>query len=685
MIRSGRLNTVLVALVLVCSTQAGADYEAGQRAWDAGQRDKALAEWRSGAEAGEAKAMLALGRLYVQGLGVPQNYVQAHMWFNLAASRGEATAVAERNTLAEQMTEQQIAEAQKLALEWQPGGSPARAGAAPAPGAQSSGPPARAVREAQGLLAELGYQPGPADGMWGGRTTEAFQAFLRDAGQPPADTLTPEALRALRAMAQRRGAATAQPATAPPARRPTRPDALLRAAQAGDINGLQAALATGVDVNARDARGWTALMHAANKGYTLMVPLLLEAKADLNVRAADGATALFMAVLHSYTEIAGSLLKAGADISIRGPKSRTALDVAKVQGHAEIIALLERAAKDDAAFAQTKSTGTVAAYRRYAQLYPNGRHADEMRRGLLAAEEQEAAAREEERLIYEQAKSVDTVAAYEGYLSTYPEGSFRAPASARVGELLEPVFTQRNAAVEVGKVFRDCRRCPEMVVVPAGSYRMGSPSYEDEGPVHRVTIGEPFAVGVYEVTLAQWDSCVRDGGCSHRLKFDRDRANYPVVNVNWTDVQQYVGWLAGETGQAYRLLSEAEWEYVARAGTTTQYWWGDEIGHNRASCNGCGGQWDGKRAPVGSFGANAFGLYDIHGNVWEWVQDCWNESYAGAPTDGSAWGRGDCSRRVLRGGSWFIEPRKLRSANRSWYTTDFRLNYFDFRLARSLP
>ena len=140
---------------------------------------------------------------------------------------------------------------------------------------------------------------------------------------------------------------------------------------------------------------------------------------------------------------------------------------------------------------------------------------------------------------------------------------------------------------------------------------------------------------------------------------------HPVVCVNWTDAKVYVGWLSGKTGEGYWLLSASEWEYVARAGTA-RYWWGDEIGRNRANCDGCGSRWDNRQtAPVGSFSANGFGLYDVHGNVWEWVEDCRNGSYAGAPTDGSAWESGDCSRRVLRGGSWGSGAGDLRSANRT--------------------
>ena len=231
----------------------------------------------------------------------------------------------------------------------------------------------------------------------------------------------------------------------------------------------------------------------------------------------------------------------------------------------------------------------------------------------------------------------------------------------------------------------------EMVVIGAGRFRMGCLSGDDacssgEQPVHEVAVAA-FALSKHEVTFAQWDACVSGGGCGGHRPGDRGwgRADRPVVNVNWQDAQSYVAWLSRETGEAYRLPTEAEWEYAARAGTTTKYGWGNEIGVNRANCEGCGSRWDNKEtAPVGSFPANARGLHDMHGNVWEWVQDCWNGSYAGAPVDGSAWLSGDCSRRVSRGGSWLYDPRYLRAANRSWVTSGIRLNYDGFRVARTL-
>ena len=248
---------------------------------------------------------------------------------------------------------------------------------------------------------------------------------------------------------------------------------------------------------------------------------------------------------------------------------------------------------------------------------------------------------------------------------------------------------RRKRARKPGDTFRDCPGCPEMVVVPEGRFRMGSTSGDaDERPVHEVTVGYRLAVGVYEVTFGEWDACVSDGGCGGYRPDDEGwgRGRRPVMNVSWKDAQAYVRWLSRKTGEAYRLLSESEWEYVARAGTkTARYWWGDEIGRNRASCDGCGSRWDGKRtAPVGSFPASPFGLYDVHGNAGEWVEDCWNGSYDGAPRDGSAWSSGDCDDRVLRGGSWVNPPWDLRSASRDRFPTILGGDSYGFRVARTL-
>ena len=228
----------------------------------------------------------------------------------------------------------------------------------------------------------------------------------------------------------------------------------------------------------------------------------------------------------------------------------------------------------------------------------------------------------------------------------------------------------------------------EMVEIPGGTFRMGDLSVSGVGqfyelPVHSVTVPS-FWMGKHEVTFSQWDACVADGGCSYSPGDSGfGRGNRPVINVSWDDIQEFIVWLNARTGGGYRLPTESEWEYAARAGSHGLYSWGDEIGVNRANCDGCGSQWDNtETAPVGSFPANAWGLHDVHGNVWEWVEDCWNSSYEGAPVDGSAWSSGTCSQRVIRGGSWIFNPRDLRSSVRGWGNRSARGDNLGFRLAR---
>ena len=389
----------------------------------------------------------------------------------------------------------------------------------------------------------------------------------------------------------------------------------------------------GVDVNARDGGGWTALMHAAAKGYKLMVGPLLEARANPDVEAADGATALFMAAAGGHTEIVVQLMEAGADIRIKGPQDRTAAEVARMRwgeasaareqgAHAALVALLER--------------------RMYA------------RRTWAEVEAEREAREREERSAQE----------------------FNERMVARSKKL---------------KRIKDCDVCPEMVVIPAGEFMMGSPEGEegrsvDEGPRHKVKIREAFAVGKYEITFEEWDACVSGGGCEGYRPGDEGwgRGRRPAINVSWKDAKAYVAWLSEKTGKYYRLLTEAEWEYAARAETGTRYYWGDEAGLV-AKCVGCDEQNEQKTRTVGSFGPNGFGLHDVHGNVWEWVEDCWHDNYKGAPTDGTAWTSwGNCGWRVLRGGSWGDEPRNLRSAIRYRYGAGYRISSFGFRVARTL-
>jgi formylglycine-generating enzyme required for sulfatase activity len=254
------------------------------------------------------------------------------------------------------------------------------------------------------------------------------------------------------------------------------------------------------------------------------------------------------------------------------------------------------------------------------------------------------------------------------------------------------VEQEKAKAAKPGSDFRECASgCPVMIVIPAGKFMMGSPENEPdreagEGPQHEVTVAKPFAVSKFEVTFEEWDACVAATACP-RVPDRWGRGEMPVINVSWGDAKQYVGWLSRLTGKEYRLLTEAEWEYAARAGANTRYSWGDDPGMGNANCDGCGSQWDLRQtAPVGSFKPNAFGLYDMHGNVWEWVEDSWHENYDGAPTDASAWLRGgDSSFRVARGGSWRNEStRSIRAAVRAERHANVRFDTLGFRVARTI-
>lgn len=237
-----------------------------------------------------------------------------------------------------------------------------------------------------------------------------------------------------------------------------------------------------------------------------------------------------------------------------------------------------------------------------------------------------------------------------------------------------------------GEIFRDCPDCPEMVVVPPGEFEMGSREAPFESPPHRVTIARPFAIERRETTFAEWDACVADRSCKY-LADDRGwgRGNQPVIGVNWEDARAFVDWLTQKTGQRYRLPSEAEWEYAARAGTTSTYWWGKDVGKANANCENCDTTPLRKTVPVGSFRPNGFGLYDTAGNAYEWVEDCWNDTYAKAPKDGSAWLSGTCSQRVLRGGSFANKANAATSAARFRYDLDVRYYANGFRVVRDLP
>ena len=255
-----------------------------------------------------------------------------------------------------------------------------------------------------------------------------------------------------------------------------------------------------------------------------------------------------------------------------------------------------------------------------------------------------------------------------------------APAARPVpAALAEP----SRASASAGQSVKDCAECPEMVVMPAGSFRMGSPTtdsdrYQDEVPQREVAV-RSFLIGKTEVTQGQWKAVMG----SNPSRFPGCGDNCPVENVSWNDAQEFARKLSDKTGKIYRLPSEAEWEYAARAGSTTAYPWGDAAGSNNAHCKDCESRWEGKStAPVAQFKVNAFGLHDMQGNVWEWVQDVYHDSYRAAPTDGTAWVLGGAQeRRAIRGGSWLEPSRVLRSATRFSFTSDYRNHHIGFRIA----
>jgi len=262
----------------------------------------------------------------------------------------------------------------------------------------------------------------------------------------------------------------------------------------------------------------------------------------------------------------------------------------------------------------------------------------------------------------------------------------------------QPLSPAEECALKPRDAFKECDGCPEMIVVPSGSFTMGSPESEvgrspSEGPAHRVTFARPFAVGRFAVTFDEWEACAASGGCNayHPADHEWGRGRHPVIYVSWNDAKAYVDWLSRKTGKIYRLLSEAEWEYVARAGTQTPFWFGSSITAEHANYDFSNSQdWGSKRSfdqktmSVDSYSENPWGLYQVHGNVSQWTEDCHNDNYQGAPTDGSAWTQGDCSSRVLRGGSLDDYPKYLRAASRNSDPADIRTFDDGFRVARTL-
>jgi formylglycine-generating enzyme required for sulfatase activity len=224
-----------------------------------------------------------------------------------------------------------------------------------------------------------------------------------------------------------------------------------------------------------------------------------------------------------------------------------------------------------------------------------------------------------------------------------------------------------------------------MVVVPPGDFTMGGNDTPYEKPEHKVSIAQPFAIGRREVTFDEWDQCSAALACKYQPgDHGWGRGSRPVIDVSWDDAKVFLAWLAQKSGKRYRLPSEAEWEYAARAGTTTAFWWGRTADKGHANCEDCAAAPIRQTTPSGQFRPNGFGLYDVAGNAAEWVEDCWNDTYRGAPANGTAWTQGQCRQRVLRGGSFAGRANLIRSAARFRYDQDVRYYANGFRIARDL-
>lgn len=262
-----------------------------------------------------------------------------------------------------------------------------------------------------------------------------------------------------------------------------------------------------------------------------------------------------------------------------------------------------------------------------------------------------------------------------------------------------PLSAEVEATLRQKDSFKECSDCPEMVVVPAGQFLMGTPSDEadrnvGEDPIHQVTIRRPFAVGRFAISFDEWDACLADGGCSGKRGDDRGfgRGRLPAEGLSFNDVQAYLAWLSKKTGRTYRLPSEAEREYFTRAGTTTPFWQGKTIGPQDANYDASIPYGDGPRGlrsdgpkPVDYYSPNPFGLYQVHGNIYEWTQDCYNKRYnEDTPTDGTPWLEGDCSQRMMRGGEWGWSPGIMRSGARNEVSVDTAAGPYGFRVVRDL-
>jgi formylglycine-generating enzyme required for sulfatase activity len=333
-----------------------------------------------------------------------------------------------------------------------------------------------------------------------------------------------------------------------------------------------------------------------------------------------------------------------------------------------------------------KDSNYPADYEAYLKAYPNGRFAtlahariDRLRATATASAPAVAPAPQAARPAAPTSAPVQEHPRAASTPSPAAPAASTAPPPAAVAQ--KPI-THPLAAGES----RDCAACPIMVPVSAGSFSMGSGTDDpSEKPVHHVTIAAPFAIGKYEVTVEQWNACVAANACQKATPESNTNKAAPARDLSWDDAQQYVKWLTKITGKPYRLPTEAEWEYADRGGTTTAYWWGDQMRKGNANCKDCGDPWH-KEGPesAGSFAPNPLGLYDMNGSVWEWTADCWHNNYQGAPADGHAWDTPGCDMRVIRGGSWREGGSYMLSATRFKYSAGVRQSQDGFRVVKDL-
>jgi formylglycine-generating enzyme required for sulfatase activity len=398
------------------------------------------------------------------------------------------------------------------------------------------------------------------------------------------------------------------------------------------------------------------------------------AKAEARAQAAENEAAKLRATQQAQAEAAAkdAAEKAAARkaAEAKAAAARAATEKAAARKAAEVRAAAAKAAATRAAAARATAAKTAQA-KIAAEQWAAEKEAAAREAAAREAAAQEAAAKE---AAAKEAAAKETAAR---------ETATRLAAAREAAER----ETRASRTLRSGTVFRDCADCPEIVWLPQGEFIMGEASTANS-PRHVVRINYMLAVGRYEVTFVEWDACVTDGGCRRR-PYDSGwgRGRQPVINVSWADAQQYSAWLSRKTGKRYRLLSEAEWEYAARAGSHARFWWGNDTGHGDANCYDCGSRWDRRQAaPVGSFAPNPFGLYDMHGNVSEWVEDCYHDRYRDAPNDGRAWTL-DCSAsadtRIVRGGAWHSPTHTMRSAGRSAASFNYYDNRTGFRIART--